>query len=69
MFKGAKNPSQELLEKYQEVLKWVTAMVKSGYVAGTPYLTLADILFVSTFASIKAFRSIDTGSPIWKHAF
>ena len=53
MFEGSKGPNKELEAKYVEVLGWVTAMVKKGYVAGTADVTLADLSFVSTFATLK----------------
>ena len=51
---GAKSVSKETLEKYDEVLKWVTTMVKPGFVAGTTYMTLADISFMATYSTLKA---------------
>ena len=53
LFEGSKGPNKELEAKYVEVLGWVTAMVKKGYVAGTADVTLADLSFVSTFATLK----------------
>ena len=53
LFEGSKGPNKELEDKYVEVLGWVTAMVKRGYVADTDHLTLADLSFVSTFSTLK----------------
>ena len=53
MFEGSKGPNKELEDKYVEVLGWVTAMVKRGYVADTDHVTLADLSFVSTFSTLK----------------
>ena len=53
MFEGSIGPNKEAKAKYVEVLGWVTAMVKKGFVAGTPDVTLADLSFVSTFATLK----------------
>ena len=53
LFEGSIGPNKELKAKYVEVLGWVTAMVKKGYVAGTPDVTLADLSFVSTFSTLK----------------
>ena len=53
MFEGSIGPSKELKAKYVEVLGWVAVMVKKGFVAGTPDVTLADISFVSTFSTLK----------------
>ena len=53
LFEGSKGPTKELEDKYVEVLGWVTAMVKRGYVADTDHLTLADLSFVSTFSTLK----------------
>ena len=53
MFEGSIGPNKEVKAKYLEVLGWVTAMVKKGFVAGTPDVTLADLSFVSTFATLK----------------
>ena len=53
MFEGSKGPTKELEDKYVEVLGWVTAMVKRGYVADTDHVTLADLSFVSTFSTLK----------------
>ena len=60
MMQGSKAPSQVLQDKYHEVLGWVSNMAKSGYVAGTSNMTLADISFVATYSSIKAMGSVDT---------
>ena len=53
LFEGSKGPTKELEDKYVEVLGWVTAMVKRGYVADTDHVTLADLSFVSTFSTLK----------------
>jgi len=60
LFEGCKGPNKELEDKYVEVLGWVTAMVKRGYVADTDHVTLADLSFVSTFSTLKAMGSVDT---------
>ena len=53
LFEGSKGPNKELEDKYVEVLGWVSAMVKRGYVADTDHVTLADLSFVSTFSTLK----------------
>lgn len=60
MFRGGKGLSEELAAKYAEVLGWVNKMVKSGYVAGTEQMSLADLSLVSTFSTLKHLGSIDT---------
>jgi glutathione S-transferase len=57
---GSKAASKENMEKYDEVLKWVAAMVKSGYVAETPHMTLGDIVMVASYATLKGLGSVDT---------
>ena len=57
---GSRGPSKELSIKYSEILTWITDMVKSGYVAGTKEMTLADVSLLTTFVCLKALGSVDT---------
>ena len=57
---GSRGPSQELSDKYSEILAWITDMVKSGYVAGTAEMTLADVSLLTTFACLKALGWLDS---------
>ena len=67
LFEGSKGPNKELEDKYVEVLGWVTAMVKRGYVADTDHVTLADLSFVSTFSTLKV-RKQETLKTPWLRA-
>ena len=60
MFDGAKGPSDETRKKYDEVLKWITNSVKSGFVASKDHMTLADLSFVATYSTLRATGSVDT---------
>ena len=59
LFEGSKGPVKELEDKYNEVLGWVSAMVKRGYVADSDHFTLADISFVSTYSTLKVKSKMD----------
>lgn len=57
---GAKESPKSATDKYQEILGWVTSMVRGGFVAGTPQMTIADISMVSTYSTLKELGVIDT---------
>jgi len=43
-----------------EVMGWVNDFIKpTGYVAGTDHLTVADLCFVATYATIEACGKFD----------
>ena len=44
---------QDKHDKFKEVMGWVNDFVKkTGYVAGTDHLTVADLAFLATYATI-----------------
>merc|ERR1719305_604518 len=57
---GGPTPGPEKLEKFVEVMGWVNDFIKpTGYVAGTDHLTVADLCFVATYATIEACGKFD----------
>ena len=60
MFDGAKGPSEETPKKYDEVLKWITNSVKSGFVASKDHMSLTDLSFIATYSTLRATGSVDT---------
>ena len=47
---GDSEEEKKKVEKFKEVMGWVNDFIKpTGYVAGTDYLTVADIAFLATF--------------------
>ena len=47
-------------EKFKEVMGWVNDFIKpTGYVAGTDHLTVADLCFLATYATIVASENFD----------
>ena len=60
MFGPAKEASPASLERLHEVLGWVRDFVKpTGYIAGTDYLTIADLAFVASFSSLLEGNQVD----------
>lgn len=58
-FEGQK-PGPDTLEKFKEVMGWVNDYIKpTGYVAGTDHLTVADLCFLATFATVVATEYFD----------
>merc|ERR1712045_1022756 len=52
--------SPEKMDKFVEVMGWVNDFIKpTGYVAGTHHLTVADLCFVATYATIEACGKFD----------
>ncbi len=50
------------MNRFKEVTQWADDFVrdsKTGYVAGTPGLSLADISFATTYANLVAFEYFD----------
>ena len=46
LFEGATKPPQKVVERLEEVLNWVQEfLAPTGFVAGTQYMTLADIRY------------------------
>ncbi len=56
---GAKSVSKQTMDKYEEILPWVTGFVKSGYAAGTKHMTLADLSLISTYSTLKEMKCVD----------
>ena len=57
---GGPKPGQDKVDRFAEVMGWVNDFVKtSGYVAGTDHLTVADVAFVATYATIVAAGHLD----------
>ncbi len=55
MFEGRKETPESATKRFNEVLDWANDFVKkSGYVAGTDHLTIADLAFLATYSTIKA---------------
>ena len=60
MFGAGPKPGEKELERFKEVMGWVTDFLKpTGYVAGTPHLTLADLAFLATYSTIVAVGHFD----------
>ncbi len=54
----------EKLARMKEVLGWADGYVrdsKTGYIAGTPSLSLADLSFAASYSTIAAFKYFDLG--------
>ena len=60
MFDCAKGPSEETRKKYDEVLKWITNSVKSGFVASKDPMTFVNLSIVATYSRLRATGSADT---------
>ena len=60
MFQGNRGPSKDVQAKYDEILGWISNMVKGGYIAGTSFMTLADLSVMANYASLRNFGSVDT---------
>jgi len=57
---GGPAPGPDKLEKFTEVMGWVNDFIKpTGYVAGTDHLTVADLCFLATYATIVASENFD----------
>lgn len=55
IFGGEKQVNANKLERLNEAINWVNEMVgPTGYVAGTDHMTVADISFVATTATLLA---------------
>jgi len=57
---GGPTPGPDKHDKFKEVMGWVNDFIKAtGYVAGTDHLTVADLAFVATYATIEACGNFD----------
>ena len=57
---GGPAPGPDKLERFKEVMGWVTDFVKpTGYMAGTESLTVADIAFLATYSTVVATGHFD----------
>ena len=57
---GGPKPGQDKVDRFAEVMGWVNDFVKtSGYVAGTDHLTVADVAFAATYATVVATGHLD----------
>jgi len=53
-------PGPEKLELFKEAMGWVNDFIKpTGYVGGTDHLTVADLCFLATYATIVASEHFD----------
>lgn len=57
---GGPAAGDDKLERFKEVMGWVNDFIKpTGYVAGTDCLTVADLAFLATYATIEATGNFD----------
>ena len=60
MFGIGATPGENEQKRFDEVMGWVQDFIKpTGYVAGTSYLTLADLAFLATYSTVDATGHFD----------
>jgi hypothetical protein len=57
----ASEVGSDQIARLTEVMDWVQDFVKSGFVAQTESITVADICFVATYSTLEATGLLDLG--------